>query len=65
MTRRVIAAFEALRAEDIPTVLITHGGVIAAIMEHVFPGEQKSRYQWQPEPGHGYVISDNGYARIP
>ncbi len=65
MTRRVVAAFEALRAEDIPTVLITHGGVIAAIMEHVFPGEQKSRYQWQPEPGHGYVISDNGYARIP
>ena len=65
MTRRVVAAFEALRAEDIPTVLITHGGVIAAIMEHEFPDEQKSRYQWQPEPGHGYALIGGGYQSLP
>ncbi len=65
MRARVIAAFDALRAEDIPTVLITHGGVIAAIMEYTFPGEKKSRYQWQPEPGHGYAITGNTYQEIP
>ena len=65
MAARVIAAFEALRAENIPTVLITHGGVIAAIMEHCFPAEKKSRYQWQPEPGHGYAVFEHQYQAIP
>jgi len=58
MTSRVIAAFQELR-ED--TVLVTHGGVIAAIMENLFPEEQKNRYQWQPKPGHGYLVEDGGY----
>ena len=40
----------------------THGGVIATIMEHLFPGEGKNRYQWQPKPGHGYVIREGTYA---
>ena len=65
MTRRVLEAFARLKAEDIPTVLITHGGVIAAIMAHEFPAEKKSRYQWQPEPGHGYAILEAGYREIP
>lgn len=58
MTRRVLAAFGELR-ED--TVVITHGGVIAAIMASLFPGEGKNRYQWQPGPGGGYVIQDGRY----
>ena len=37
-------------------LLVTHGGVIAAIMEHLFPEEGKTRYQWQPENGHGYAV---------
>lgn len=64
MTRRVLAAFRQLQRENIPTALITHGGVIAAIMEHEFPDEKKSRYQWQPEPGHGYEICGTEYRPI-
>ena len=59
---RVLTALETLR-ED--TVLITHGGVIAAIMEELFPREGKNRYQWQPRPGRGYAVTEEGYREIP
>ncbi len=62
MKRRVLAAFA--QVED-NTVIITHGGVIAAIMEHLFRSEGKNRYQWQPKPGHGYAIDGNRYHAIP
>ena len=54
MKERVLAAFSEIK-ED--TCIITHGGVIAAIMEHLFPDESKNIYQWQPRPGQGYRIS--------
>ena len=54
MTARVLAAWDRLE-ED--TLLVTHGGVIAALMAHLFPGEAKTRYQWQPRPFGGYVIT--------
>ena len=62
MTRRVLEAFR-----KIPdgTALVTHGGVIAAIMAHLFPAEGKHRYQWQPPNGHGYEISGGTYQPIP
>lgn len=63
MKARVMKAFEALQGAD--TVLVTHGGVIAAIMEHLFPQESKNRYQWQPKPGYGYMIDERGYAVLP
>lgn len=59
MQRRVLEAFSQIR-ED--TVLVTHGGVIAAIMEHLFPEENKNRYQWQPTPGRGYGITCQDHA---
>lgn len=62
MKARVLTAFSRLR-ED--TVVITHGGVIAAVMEELFPEEQKNRYLWQPKPGHGYAIRDGRYWAIP
>ena len=62
MCARVLAALPELQKED--TVLITHGGVIAAIMAHLFPEENKSRYQWQPSPGHGYLILGKKYQSI-
>lgn len=62
MTARVLEAFSEIQAD---TVLVTHGGVIAAIMEHLFPGENKSRYEWQPQPGRGYRIQDGQYRQIP
>lgn len=62
MKERVMEAFSEIH-ED--TVVVTHGGVIAAIMDALFPGKGKNRYQWQPQPGHGYAIADGTYRRIP
>jgi len=61
MKRRVLEAFSQIR-ED--TVLVCHGGVIAAIMEHLFPEENKTRYEWQPKNGHGYTIEGKRYTPI-
>ena len=58
MKERVLEAFTETK-ED--TCIITHGGVIAAIMEHLFPDEGKNRYQWQPKNGCGYSICENRY----
>ena len=38
------------------TVLICHGGVIAAMMHELFPGERGEMWDWTPEPGHGYLV---------
>ena len=65
MEARVLAALARLEAEDVPTVLITHGGVIACIMETLFPEENKNRYQWQSKPGHGYAVYSDRYEIIP
>lgn len=62
MTRRVL---EALREIPDGTALVTHGGVIAAIMANMFPQEGKHRYQWQPQNGRGYEISGSTYRPIP
>ena len=64
MKERVMKAFEELKEQTQDIVLISHGGVIAAIMEHLFPEEGKNRYLWQPKPGHGYVIFEGGYREI-
>ncbi|MBQ8796932.1 MAG: histidine phosphatase family protein [Oscillospiraceae bacterium] len=58
MKERVLAAFSEIK-ED--TCIITHGGVIAAIMEHLFPNAQKNRYEWQPSPGRGYQVNYNEF----
>ncbi len=39
-------------------VVITHGGVIAEIMEHYFP-HKKNFYDWQPDFGRGYFVDLN------
>ena len=62
MCQRVLVAFSEIR-ED--TVIITHGGVIAAIMEHLFPNENKNRYEWQPQNGCGYVVQGERYSLLP
>lgn len=56
MRNRVLSAFQTVVEEQQDTVLVTHGGVIAAIMEQLFPEEQKNRYEWQPVPGKGYCL---------
>ena len=62
MTRRVLAAFSQLPDG---TALVTHGGVIAAIMASLFPEEGKHRYQWQPANGRGYELTGGSYRPIP
>ena len=62
MTRRALEAFRELPDG---TALVTHGGVIAAIMAERFPAEGKHRYQWQPQNGHGYEIRGGTYRPIP
>ena len=58
MKQRVLEAFSEIKKD---TVLICHGGVIAAIMAHLFPEENKSRYDWQPKNGRGYCLKDGTY----
>lgn len=65
MRRRVLAAFSAVQELRQDTVIVTHGGVIAAIMAELFPEENKNRYQWQPKNGYGYAISGSCYWAIP
>ena len=62
MKARVLSAFSEIK-ED--TCIITHGGVVAAIMEHLFPEENKNRYQWQPKNGRGYIIRGSTYEDLP
>ena len=62
MKQRVLQALSRL---DRDTVVITHGGVIAAIMAHYFPQENKSRYEWQPQCGEGYALTGDTYQKIP
>ena len=56
MTERVIDGLTRLMDEGRDTLLVTHGGVIAAVMAHLFTEEGRNRYEWQPKPGGGYVI---------
>ena len=55
MEERVLAAWRELeRGPD--SLLVTHGGPIAAIMAYLFPGEGKNRYEWQPKNGRGFLL---------
>ena len=58
MTYRVVEAFRSLGETGRDAVVVTHGGVIAAIMEHLFPEENKNRYQWQSANGCGYRLTE-------
>ena len=61
MKQRVLIGLQNLQNETKDVVLVTHGGVIASIMSHLFPKADKNRYEWQPKPGCGYVIFDGQY----
>ena len=50
---RVIAAADALHRDSL---IVCHGGVIAALMAHWFPEENRHMYAWQPDFGCGYRV---------
>ncbi len=56
MKARVLAALDRLLEDGRPAAVFTHGGPIAAVMQELFPEEHKTRYQWQPDPGGGYIV---------
>ena len=48
-------------AEKTMTVVVCHGGVIAEILDNLFPKEKESKWEWMPEPGSGYLLEvENG-----
>ena len=59
-----VRVLEALAEIQSDTCIITHGGVIAAIMEYLFPNEGKNRYQWQPDPGSGWIVDETGWRAL-
>ena len=61
MKKRILEAFSDIK-ED--TCIVTHGGVIAALMEHLFPEENKNRYEWQLKNGCGYIITNGCYSQL-
>ena len=65
MKRRALAALKRIQSESADAIVVTHGGVIAAVMAQLFPNENKSRYEWQSAPGSGYVIENGAYTPFP
>ena len=65
MRLRVCEALEALVAADRDTVLICHGGTVAIVMDRLFPAQHRSRYEWQPKPGCGYLVEGGSFTPIP
>ncbi len=60
MKKRVLKAFGRIVSQGQDTVIVTHGGCIAAIMADLFPQEHKNRYQWQCANGSGYELHFSG-----
>jgi len=57
--KRVKAGLDKLLGIDADSIVaVSHGGVIASIMERLFPG-QRNFYQWQPRNGRGYTLDIN------
>ena len=54
---RVLGCWADLLPGGAPDILIIcHGGVISAIMQHCFPRAGQSMYVWEPEPARGYTL---------
>ena len=39
------------------SVVFCHGGVISAIMTQLFPDDDRTIWDWMPDPGEGYIVS--------
>ncbi|MBQ4577966.1 MAG: histidine phosphatase family protein [Clostridia bacterium] len=60
VANRVHPAFAALLEDGRDAIVVTHGGVIAAIMTDLYPDSMAGRQDWQGEPGHGWSVTFDG-----
>ena len=60
VANRVRPAFAALLEDGRDAILVTHGGVMAAIMTDLFPDSMAGRMEWQSEPGRGWSVTFEG-----
>ncbi|MBQ7485686.1 MAG: histidine phosphatase family protein [Oscillospiraceae bacterium] len=58
--KRALAALTPLLGQDEDAVCITHGGVIALLLQAWFPVEENENYRRVPMPGTGYQIRIEG-----
>ncbi|MEG0391864.1 MAG: phosphoglycerate mutase family protein [Anaerovoracaceae bacterium] len=42
------------------SIIICHGGVIAAVLDEYFPEDPRNYFQWIPHPGRGYCLQLKG-----
>ena len=56
-SERVCGAFDTLMArQQRDAIVVCHGGTIASILRHCFPGEEKGFYDWVPAPARGFAL---------
>lgn len=53
---RVLHGFQRLYELEGSVALVCHGGVVYEIMRYLFPEENKSMFEWQPQNGRGYRV---------
>jgi len=56
--KRVLFGYNLLLNEPESLLLVSHGGVIAYIMDYLFP-DTHHFYEWQPRPGRGFTLVYN------
>jgi alpha-ribazole phosphatase len=57
MKSRAIRGLYQLMGQNEDCLVVCHGGIIASIMDELFPKENRNLYQWQPENGRGYLVT--------
>lgn len=62
--QRILKGLQKLTEKRQNAVIVTHGGVIACLMQWLFPSENKHFYRWQPKNGCGYLICFSGNRAI-
>jgi alpha-ribazole phosphatase len=45
-----------LKNDVFASIVISHGGVITASLDRLFPDETKNMWDWMPKPGRGYKV---------